>query len=120
MAVALQAQEVMEEVITEVMEEATEQVGGIATEKTHAAVTMVPEVVEPGAVLDMTRQGFCLTSALGETTCKKQRTGTWAKVQGILMWSRYRPTSDRTYVAASFPSFYCCSWCLSSCTSCHN
>jgi len=70
---------------------AMEQVGAtLVEEETNAVVTMraVPEVAGPDAALASTRQGFCLTSGLGEPTSRTQRTGTLAKGQGISRWCR--------------------------------
>jgi len=52
-------------------------------------------------------------------TGRKQRTGMWAWGQGTMRWCRWRPTSDPTFVCASFHSS-CCSWSLCSSISCHS
>jgi len=87
---ASRAQEVMEAPMRAI-DGAMEQVGAtLVEEETHAVVTMraVPEVAGPDAALASTRQGFCLTSGLGEPTSRTQRTGTLAKGQGISRWCR--------------------------------
>jgi len=56
----------------------------------HAAAIMraAPETVESDAALAMTQQVYCLTSVLVETTSRRLRSHTLAKVRGISKWSQ--------------------------------